>query len=93
MAIITTNVQYDGQRPIRESIKATGLVVVNTAHTLANTSALANDIVILARETLKESIIEASIESKKAELAGMDQLAELEAQLANKRAQLTKAKA
>lgn len=93
MAIITTNVQYDGQRPIRESIKATGLVVVNTAHTLANTSALANDIVILARETLKESIIEASIEAKKAELAGMDQLAELEAQLASKRAQLTKAKA
>ena len=89
--INSTNVQYDGQRPIRESIKVTGLVVVSTAHTLANTSAFANDIIILARETLKESIIEASIDSKKAELAGMDQLAELEAQLAQKRKDLAKA--
>lgn len=51
---------------------------------------MCDDIVILARETIRESLIEARIDSMKAELEGLDLIADLEVQLAQKRAELSK---
>lgn len=52
--------------------------------TFVDTIDLSRDIIKLARLSLKESIIEADIEAKKAELNGLDELASLQAELASK---------
>lgn len=90
MLLVTNQVSYDQTRPIRETIRATGRTIVTGANTICNTIALCDDIVILARETIRESLIEARIDSMKAELEGLDLIADLEVQLAQKRAELSK---
>lgn len=93
MAIITSNptVEYDANKPIKETIKATGRFVVTSASAACEAAELVKSGLVLARATLQESIIEAQVDAKTAELSGLDKLAELEAQLEAKRAQLAKA--
>lgn len=89
MLLVTNQVvSYDQTRPIRETIRATGRTIVTGANTICNTIALCDDIVILARATIYESIIEARVDAKQAELEGLDKLADLERKLALKRAEL-----
>ena len=96
MALIKTTVdqnsrEYITKNPIRSSIGAIGYGTVQGINAVVDTIDLSRDIIKLARLSIKESIIEADIEAKKAELNGLDELAELEAQLASKKAQLAKA--
>ena len=89
--LVTNQVQFDSNKPIRETIRATGRTVVTGANAVCNGIALVDDVIVLARETIRESLIEAKIDSMTAELNGMQTIAELEAQLKEKRAQLAKA--
>ena len=89
--LVTNQVPFDSNKPIRETIRATGRTVVTGANAVCNGIALIDDVIILARETIRESLIEAKIDSMQAELKGMQAIAELEAQLKEKRAQLAKA--
>ena len=89
--LVTNQVQFDSNKPIRETIRATGRTVVTGANAVCNGIALVDDVIVLARETIRESLIEAKIDSMTAELNGMQAIAELEAQLKEKRAQLAKA--
>ena len=92
MAIINSNpVSYDQTRPIRETIRATGRLAVTGVSVACETAELTRDVVLMARATIQESLIEAQIDAKKAELAGLAQLAELEAQLAQAKAELASA--
>lgn len=91
MLLVTNQVPFDSSRPVRETIRATGRTVVTGANAICNGIALVDDVIILARETIRESLIEAKIDSMQAELKGMQTIAELEAQLKEKRAQLAKA--
>lgn len=91
MLLVTNQVPFDQSRPVRETIRATGRTVVTGANAICNGIALVDDVIILARETIRESLIEAKIDSMQAELKGMQTIAELEAQLKEKRAQLAKA--
>ena len=86
--LVTNQVQFDSNKPIRETIRATGRTVVTGANAVCNTIALIDDVIVLARETIRESLIEAKIDSMTAELEGMQAIAELEARLAQKRAEL-----
>ena len=89
--LVTNQVPFDQSRPVRETIRATGRTVVTGANAVCNGIALIDDVIVLARETIRESLIEAKIDSMQAELKGMQAIAELEAQLKEKRAQLAKA--
>ena len=89
--LVTNQVPFDSSKPIRETIRATGRTVVTGANAICNGIALVDDVIVLARETIRESLIEAKIDSMQAELKGMQAIAELEAQLKEKRAQLAKA--
>ena len=89
--LVTNQIQFDQSRPVRETIRATGRTVVTGANAICNGIALVDDVIVLARETIRESLIEAKIDSMQAELKGMQAIAELEAQLAQKRAELAKA--
>ena len=60
---------------------------------VVDTIDLGRDIIKLARLSIKESVIEADIESRKAELNGLDELARLEAELTAKKAKLIKPRA
>lgn len=96
MALIKTTVdqnsrEYITKNPIRSSIGAIGYGTVQGINAVVDTIDLSRDIIKLARLSIRESIIEADIEAKKAELNGLDELAELEAQLASKKAKLAKA--
>lgn len=100
MAIIKNKIVIDQQsreyitkNPIRSSIGAIGYGTVQGINAVVDTIDLSRDIIKLARLSLKESIIEADIEAKKAELNGLDELASLQAELANKKASLARAKA
>ena len=98
MAIIKNKIVIDPQsreyitkNPIRSSIGAIGYGTVQGINAVVDTIDLSRDIIKLARLSLKESIIEADIEAKKAELNGLDELASLQAELATKKAKLAKA--
>ena len=98
MAIIKNKIVIDQQsreyitkNPIRSSIGAIGYGTVQGINAVVDTIDLSRDIIKLARLSLKESIIEADIEAKKAELNGLDELASLQAELASKKARLAKA--
>ena len=98
MAIIKNKIVVDQQsreyitkNPIRSSIGAIGYGTVQGINAVVDTIDLSRDIIKLARLSLKESIIEADIEAKKAELNGLDELASLQAELASKKAKLAKA--
>ena len=100
MAIIKNKIVIDQQsreyitkNPIRSSIGAIGYGTVQGINAVVDTIDLSRDIIKLARLSLKESIIEADIEAKKAELNGLDELASLQAELATKKAMLARAKA
>ena len=86
--LVTNQVPFDSNKPIRETIRATGRTVVTGANAICNGIALIDDVIVLARETIRESLIEAKIDSMTAELEGMQTIAELEARLAQKRAEL-----
>ena len=83
--------EYITKNPIRSSIGAIGYGTVQGINAVVDTIDLSRDIIKLARLSLKESIIEADIEAKKAELNGLDELASLQAELATKKAKLAKA--
>ena len=92
MLLVTNQVPFDQSRPVRETIRATGRTIVTGANAICNGIALCDDVIVLARETIRESLIEAKIDSMTAELEGMQAIAELEARLAQKRAELAKLK-
>lgn len=85
--------EYISKNPIRSSIGAIGYGTVQGINLAVDTIDLGRDVVKLARLSIKESVIEAEIEAKKAEINGLDELAELEAELAAKKAKLIRAKA
>ena len=89
--LVTNQIQFDQTRPVRETIRATGRTVVTATNAICNGISMLDDVIVLARETIRESLIEAKIDSMQAELKGMQTIAELEAQLKEKRAQLAKA--
>ena len=92
MLLVTNQVPFDQSRPVRETIRATGRTIVTGANAICNGIALCDDVIVLARETIRESLIEAKIDSMTAELEGMQAIAELEARLAQKRAELAQLK-
>lgn len=85
--------EYITKNPIRSSIGAIGYGTVQGINMVVDTIDLGRDIIKLARLSIKESVIEADIESRKAELNGLDELAKLEAELNAKKAKLTKPRA
>ena len=89
--LVTNQIQFDQTRPVRETIRATGRTVVTGANAVCNAIALCDDVIVLARETIRESLIEARVDAMTAELNGLDAIAELELKLKTKRAQLAKA--
>lgn len=89
--LVTNQIQFDQTRPVRETIRATGRTVVTATNAICNGISMIDDVIVLARETIRESLIEAKIDSMQAELKGMQTIAELEAQLKAKREQLAKA--
>lgn len=98
MAIIKTKTtvdtnsrEYITKNPIRSSIGAIGYGTVQGINAVVDTIDLSRDIIKLARLSISESIIEAQLEANKAELNALDELAELQAQLASKKAKLAKA--
>ena len=89
--LVTNQIQFDQSRPVRETIRATGRTVVTATNAICNGISMIDDVIVLARETIRESLIEAKIDSMQAELKGMQAIAELEAQLKAKREQLAQA--
>lgn len=85
--------EYITKNPIRSSIGAIGYGTVQGINMVVDTIDLGRDIIKLARLSIKESVIEADIESRKAELNGLDELAKLEAELNAKKAKLVKPRA
>ena len=75
---LTSTVSYDETRPVRETIKASGRFLVTAGSVACESAELARDVVILARETLKESVLEAKVDAKKAEIKGLTELHQLE---------------
>ena len=90
MLLVTNQVPFDSSRPVRETIRATGRTVVTGANAVCNGIALVDDVIVLARETIRESLIEARVDAMTAELNGLDAIADLETKLAQKRAELSK---
>ena len=88
--LVTNQVPFDSNKPIRETIRATGRTIVTGANAICNGIALVDDVIVLARETIRESLIEARVDAMTAELNGMDTIADLQAKLEAKRAQLAK---
>ena len=86
--LVTNQIQFDQSRPVRETIRATGRTVVTGANAICNGIALVDDVIVLARETIRESLIEARVDAMTAELNGLDVIADLEAKLKAKRQQL-----
>lgn len=95
MAIISANQDrtteaYIRKNPIRSSISAIGYGTVSAINTAVNTIDLVNDVTIIAKETLKVSIIEAKADAMEAELESLDRIESLKAQLEAKKAELLK---
>lgn len=90
MLLVTNQVPFDQSRPVRETIRATGRTIVTGANAVCNGIALVDDVIVLARETIRESLIEARVDAMTAELNGLDAIADLETKLALKRAELSK---
>ena len=88
MLLVTNQVPFDSSKPVRETIRATGKTVVTGANAICNGIALIDDVIVLARETIRESLIEARVDAMTAELNGMDTIADLQAKLEAKRAEL-----
>ena len=88
MLLVTNQVPFDQSRPVRETIRATGRTIVTGANAICNGIALCDDVIVLARETIRESLIEARVDAMTAELNGLDVIADLEAKLKAKRQQL-----
>lgn len=88
MLLVTNQVPFDQSRPVRETIRATGRTIVTGANAICNGIALCDDVIVLARETIRESLIEARVDAMTAELNGLDAIADLEAKLKAKRQQL-----
>lgn len=82
--------EYISKNPIRSSIGAIGYGTVQGINLAVDTIDLGRDVVKLARLSIKESVIEAEIEAKKAEINGLDELAKLEAELTAKKVALTR---
>lgn len=82
--------EYITKNPIRSSIGAIGYGTVQGINLTVDIIDASRDVVKLARLSLTESIKEAEIEAKKAELLFMDELEELEAKLLAKKAKLIK---
>lgn len=100
MAIIKNKIVIDQQsreyitkNPIRSSIGAIGYGTVQGINAVVDTIDLSRDIIKLAKLSISESIIEAQLEANKAELNAIDELASLQAELATKKASLSRAKA
>lgn len=89
MLLVTNQVPFDSSRPVRETIRATGRTIVTGANAVCNGIALVDDVIVLARETIRESLIEARVDAMTAELNGLDAIADLERKLAQKRAELS----
>ena len=85
--------EYITKNPIRSSIGAIGYGTVQGINLVVDTVDFGRDIIKLAKLSIQESIIEAEVEAKKAQLNGMDELARLEAELNAKKAKLTKPRA
>ena len=85
--------EYITKNPIRSSIGAIGYGTVQGINLVVDTVDFGRDIIKLAKLSIQESIIEAEVEAKKAQLNGMDELARLEAELLAKKAKLTKPRA
>ena len=86
--LVTNQVPFDSSKPIRETIRATGRTVVAGANAVCNGIALIDDVIVLARETIRESLIDARVDAMTAELNGLDAIADLELKLKAKRAEL-----
>ena len=82
--------EYITKNPIRSSIGAIGYGTVQGINLTVDTIDLGRDVVKLVKLNIRESVIEAEISAKKAEIAGLDELARLEAELASKQAKLIK---
>ena len=76
--LVTNQVPFDSNKPIRETIRATGRTVVTGANAICNGIALVDDMFVLARLTLEESLIEARVDAKRAEIVGLTELHKLE---------------
>lgn len=77
--------EYITKNPIRSSIGAIGYGSVSAINVAVNVIDLANDVTIIAKETLKTSIIEAKEDAMKAELESFDRIEALKKQLEAKR--------
>ena len=100
MAIIKNKIIVDPQsreyitkNPIRSSIGAIGYGTVQGINLVVDTIDISRDVIKLAKLSISESIIEAQLEANKAELNAIDELASLQAELASKKASLSRAKA
>ena len=82
--------EYITKNPVRSSIGAIGYGTVQGINLVVDTVDFGRDIIKLAKLSIQESIIEAEVEAKKAQLNGMDELASLEAELLAKKAKLIK---
>lgn len=80
--------EYITKNPIRSSIGAVGYGTVQGINLAVDTIDLGRDVVKLARLSIQESVIEAEIEAKKAELNGLDAIADLESKIQAKRKEL-----
>ena len=78
ITLTTTSTTYDSSKPIRETIRATGRTVVTGANALCNGIAVVDKIFVLAGLTLEESLIEARVDAKRAEIRGLTELHKLE---------------
>ena len=85
--------EYITKNPIRSSIGAIGYGTVQGINLVVDTIEISRDIIKLAKLSISESIIEAQLEANKAELNAIDELASLQAELASKKAMLTRTKA
>ena len=74
ITLTTTSTQFDSSKPIRETIKASGRTIVTGANAICNGIALVDDMFVLARLTLEESLIEARVDAKRAEIVGLTEL-------------------
>ena len=86
--LTSTTVAYDSNKPIRETIKASGKLVVNGVAGAVDAVNLSRKVLALADATLTESLIEARVDARKAEIAGLHELKTLEAEYAKALASL-----
>ena len=92
MAIVKSNhTSLTLANPVRAAVGSISYGTVSLIEGAVELLDLGRDVIKIAKLTLSESLIEAQRDAKIAELNMLDELAELEAQLASKRAKLAKA--